>query len=361
MSGTLSDAGRRRELAPEAEVTLGTSDRPVFVVGCPRSGTTLVQLMLHSHPRIAIPPETRFLLPAYRKRLRFGDLEDERNRQKLARFIVQGGRHRIRDLGLDREETIRAIVAGPPTVGSAAGIVLREYANRFERPRWGEKRPAYHNWIGVIMRLFPDAHIVHVLRDPRACVASLKRMPWWRRGSYHAIAAWADSIDHTDEAMRKWPGAVTRIQYERLVADPEGELRTLCAALYEEYEPAMAEPERVAGIAVPERKHWHSDTRVGPTTKNVERWRDELDDWEVALAETVLSARMERLGYEPNGAGRPRAGHLLRYARVRIAKKRARRKLLVRDRVAQRSEPNPVAARLTRLQRAAAEDEEARD
>ena len=46
-----------------------TVDRPVFVVGCPRSGTTMVQLMLHAHRRMAIPPETRFLLPAYWQRL----------------------------------------------------------------------------------------------------------------------------------------------------------------------------------------------------------------------------------------------------------------------------------------------------
>ncbi|HUR06227.1 MAG TPA: sulfotransferase, partial [Nonomuraea sp.] len=39
------------------------SDRPIFVVGCPRSGTTMLQLMLHSHPRIAVAPETRFLVP----------------------------------------------------------------------------------------------------------------------------------------------------------------------------------------------------------------------------------------------------------------------------------------------------------
>jgi hypothetical protein len=56
-------------------MTTGTAaERPIFVVGCPRSGTTLLQLMLHSHPRIAIPPETRFMLDIYERRLEFGDL-----------------------------------------------------------------------------------------------------------------------------------------------------------------------------------------------------------------------------------------------------------------------------------------------
>ena len=60
------------------------SDRPIFVVGSPRSGTTMLQLMLHAHPRIAIPPETRFFLTAHRRRGEWGDLRERANREKLA-------------------------------------------------------------------------------------------------------------------------------------------------------------------------------------------------------------------------------------------------------------------------------------
>ncbi|MGH7477955.1 MAG: sulfotransferase family protein, partial [Longimicrobiales bacterium] len=329
--------------------------RPIIVLGCPRSGTTILQVMLHSHHRIAIPPENRFVLPAYRQRLRFGDLEERANRRALAKFIVRRRGRRFRDLGLDRRPTIRQIVQGPPTVGSAIGIVLRAYADRFDCPRWGDKRPTYHNHIDLVMRLFPDAQIVHVVRDPRDCVASLKRMKWWKLDSHHAVSAWAQSIDHTDEAQRKWPGVVTRVQYERLVADPETELRALCAALGEEYDPAMAEPERVAAIAVPERKHWHSNTRLSPTTKPVGRWRTDLEPWEAALCETVLAGRMTSLGYELSGAGRPAAGHLARYAFVHTARRLYRRKRLLRDRWDERREPNPVAAVLTDGQRSRAD------
>jgi hypothetical protein len=329
-----------------------SDDRPIIVLGCPRSGTTLLQVMLHSHPRIAIPPENRFVLPAYRERLRFGDLEERTNRRALAKFIVRRRGHRFRDLGLDRRWTIRQIVKGPPTLGSAIGIVLRAYAERFDRPRWGDKRPNYHSHIDVIMRLFPDAQIVHVVRDPRDCVASLKRMKWWKLDTYHAVSAWAQSIDNTDEAERRWPGVVTRVQYEYLVADPETELRKLCAALGEEYDPAMAEPERVAPVAVPERKHWHINTRLSPTTKQVGRWRTDLEPWEAALCETVLAGRMTSFGYELGGGGRrPPAEHLARYALVRAVRRLARRKRLLKDGWEKRHERNPVAAMLTHGQR----------
>jgi hypothetical protein len=335
-------------------VTAAGNDRPIVVLGCPRSGTTIVQVMLHSHRRIAIPPETRFVLAAYRERLRFGDLEKRANRRALGRFIVRGRGHRFHDLGLERREIVRRIAEAPPTIGSALGVVLRAYADRFDRPRWGDKRPSYYLYIDVIMRLFPDAQIVHVVRDPRDCVASLKWMPWWKLDSYHSVSAWAQSIDHTDEATRRWPGVVIRVTYERLVADPERELKALCAALGEEYDPAMAEPERLAPLAVPERKHWHSYTHVRPTSQRVGRWRTELEPWEAALCETVLARRMERFGYEFTGVGRPRPDHLVRYAEVHTARKALRLTRVVTDRWDRRREPNPVAALLTSRQRAAA-------
>ena len=91
------------------------AERPVFVVGCPRSGTTMLQLMLHSHPRIAVPPETRFLLTAYWQRRHFGDLSRVENRRRLARWIVDRPASRFEDLGLDyidkRNDLIEAVTA----------------------------------------------------------------------------------------------------------------------------------------------------------------------------------------------------------------------------------------------------------
>ena len=192
------------------------------------------------------------------------------------------------------------------------------------------------------MRLFPDAQIVHIVRDPRDCVASLKQMPWWKRGSYHSVFAWKQSVDLPAQAARTWP--LVRVQYERLVTDPEGELGALCAELGEVYDPAMAAPEQLAEEVIPD-KRWHRQTRGSPpTAARIGRWRGALEDWELALCETVLGGRMERLGYELTGAGKPPAGHLARYWYVDVSRTEQRRLELVRDRWRQRSEPNPVAA-----------------
>ena len=281
------------------------NDRPIFVAGCPRSGTTMLQLMLHAHPRIAIPPETRFLLEGYRDRRRFGDLTAESNRRALARWIVDTPATRAHDLGLDPEALVAEIVAGPPTLGSAVGIVFRAYARRFGKPRWGDKRPAYVDNLDIVLRLFPDAQIITITRDGRDCVASLKEMPWHRAGIFESMSAWARAVDRSRAAARRLgPSGHHEISYERLVQEPEPVLRELCDFLGEAYDPAMTEPAEVAKVAVPADKTWHERTHGAVSDDRVGTWRRRLEPAEVALCEAVLGSRLVERGYDLSGARR---------------------------------------------------------
>jgi hypothetical protein len=300
--------------------------------------------MLHAHPRIAIPPETRFLFPAYDSRHAFGDLREADNRRELARWIVEDRTTKFHDLGLDPDRIVEEIVAGPPTVGTALGIVYQAYAHRFGKPRWGDKRPAYIRRLDVLLRLFPDAQIVHLIRDGRDCVASLMEMPWYKLDTFHAVSTWTAAIDAGRRAARRLgPASYYEMGYERLVTDPELELGGLCAFLGEEYDPAMARPHQLAKVAVPARKKWHARTHGSLDPGRVGSWVHRLDPWEIALCESVMGTRLTDKGYELTDVPRPPLPHLVRYARVA-----ARRRLSTHKRSAahhwfRRSEPNPVA------------------
>ncbi|GAA3930715.1 sulfotransferase family protein [Actinoplanes auranticolor] len=290
------------------------ADRPVIVVGCPRSGTTMLQLMLHAHPRIAIPPETRFVLAAYRERRDFGDLAVAANRRALARHIVGRQETRFCDLGLDADDVVERIVAGPGTLGSVLGTIFQQYAARFGKPRWGDKRPAYLHNIDILLRLFPDAQFINIVRDGRDCVASLKEMSWHRKDIYATVAAWARAVDDARRAARRLgPRQWHEVRYEDLVADPHGRLAAMCAYLGEEYHPAMAEPSAVAQVAVPSFKTWHALTHAPVTTRRVQSWQTRLDPEEIALCEAALGSRLVAGGYELSGTIRPAPAELLRY------------------------------------------------
>jgi hypothetical protein len=276
----------------------------------------MLQLMLHAHRRIAIPPETRFLLTAYERLREWGDLTDAANRLRLADWIVDDKSTAFKDLGLDRDAVRAEIVAGPPTLGSAIGIVFRAYARRFDKPRWGDKRPMYLQHLDVIMRMFPDAQIVHIVRDGRDCVASLKEMSWHQGGVYQAIATWNRGMDQGRRASRLFgPDAYFEISYEQLVSLPGPELRKLCDFLGEEYDPAMENPHEVAATAVPKRKKWHALTHSEPTTDRIGSWRQRLEPWEIGLAESMMGDRLLSRGYALTGDASPGLYHRMVYVR----------------------------------------------
>ena len=291
-----------------------SSNRPIFLVGCPRSGTTLLSAILHAHPRIAMPPETRFLLPAYHQRLEFGDLRDAGNRRRLAERLTGPGT-RFADLGLRRDEVIDEIVAAPPTFGSAAGTIWRSFARDRGKARWGEKRPAYWREMGVILRLFPNAQIIHLVRDGRSCVASLKRVHWWHSGVAGGMAAWTLADRELRRVGRQLPSdAYYRLRYEDVLSDPRRELAQLCNFLDEPFDEAMLDHASAARDIVPTRKTWHARASATLDTKRIEAWREVLAPTELGLFEQVAGDALEANGYKVSGAGaRPSAAERAAY------------------------------------------------
>ncbi|WP_344604724.1 sulfotransferase [Sporichthya brevicatena] len=278
-------------------------ERPVLVMGCPRSGTTLMRLMLLSHPRIAVPPETRFVLRSYYERAKFGDLTQEANRRKLAEFIT-GKQGQFERLGIDRKQTIEAIVAAPPTIGSALSATFEQYAARFDKPRWGDKFPTYIEHVDDLLRLYPDAQLVNMVRDGRDAAASLTRQRWSKRDTPEAIAQWNRAIDYGRRAAKRVPpGQWMEIRYEALVSDPEPVLKELCNFIGEDFAPEMLTPHEVGSDATVDGRPLAGKLAGEVTTSSIGRWRERFEPWEAELMNAMSGRRLRSLGYEvPKGA-----------------------------------------------------------
>ncbi|GAB1823116.1 sulfotransferase family protein [Herbidospora sp. RD11066] len=334
---------------------MATLDRPVFVIGCPRSGTTMLQLMLHSHPRIAVPPETRFMIQAYAARRSHGDMRRPENRRRLAEWVAGDRDTKFRELGLDRGDYVRHAVSAPGTLGSVLGTVFRDYAARFGKPRWGDKRPSYFKNVDMLLRLFPDAQFIHLVRDGRDCVASLMEMPWYKLDVYHAMANWAEAIDFGRHHAATLPGgSYYELRYEDLTADPELSLKRLCGFIGEEFDPAMCEPHHLADVAVPSHKVWHANTHSAVTTSRSGSWSNRLEPWQIALCETMLGSRLARHGYELTDTAPAAREHRLAYRTTAAKRRGARLKRVSREHLSRLWEPGPIPALLTTGQRALA-------
>ena len=193
----------------------GGRDAPIFVIGSPRSGTTLVRLMLDSHSRISCGEETHFL-------------------RDLGAIV---GRHwgLVASYGFERRWWIERIAA---FYGGFQAQVLA----RSGKARWAEKDPTYTLILDLVDELFPDAVYVHLVRGGHDVVASFRDRWGYRSALRAARTEWARYVRSARALERRLPSErFLEVRYERLVADPEPEARRLFAFLGEPWEPRVLE------------------------------------------------------------------------------------------------------------------------
>ena len=206
---------------------------PVFIVGAPRSGTTMLRLMLDAHPDVAIPPETGFVPAA----LELGD--DLLSREAFIALVTGGPAWP--DFKLDAVTfagRVRAMNRFQPA--SAVRLFYENYAARFGKRGWGDKTPMYAKHVPVLAAAFPDATIVHIVRDGRDAAMSLREQ-WFSPGDSMASLArdWCDHVLAARESGRHLGKRYVEITFEDLVRAPAKTLRRLCQSLGWRYDGSM--------------------------------------------------------------------------------------------------------------------------
>jgi tetratricopeptide (TPR) repeat protein len=192
--------------------------RPIYVLGLPRSGTTLTEAILGAHPQVA-PLGERASAGILLGRVISEHLPFDA--AAIAAF-VEGDRRMLPDLP---DDTIA----------------------------WVDKMPENYRLIGFLLTAYPQARIVHVTRDPRDTALS----QW--RGHFSGTAlnytydltAMAQRFNLYAQAMAHWhrlfPGAILDLSYEAMVADVDAVSRQLADFCGLDWDPAMARPDRAAG------------------------------------------------------------------------------------------------------------------
>ena len=312
---------RRKRKARRKERQAARTPQPVpFVVGVNRSGTTLLRMMLDSHPELAVPPETHFI-PALTEAIKEARKRDRRlSPDEVVEFLVS--HRRWGDFGLDREE-LAARIAKENKVGPKG--VLRAfyglYAEKQGKSRYGDKTPGYVKQMGLIQRSLPEARFIHLIRDGRDVAVSRE----------NRLAAEELSIDRHAKIWKRRIGRARRqqsrlkhyleIRYEDLVGDPEPVLRTVCGFVELSYDPAMLEYHERSGERLEEidrdlndedgganrpaaeRLEAHSLVKERPRADRVERWRELMAPEDVVAFEAVAGDLLVELGYPLSSEG----------------------------------------------------------
>ena len=275
------------------------SDQPIFIVGCERSGTTILRLMLNEHSRIALPPQTKFSRKVYKRRLLFGNLVIKENRRKIIQWMLERKNNtKLVDLKLD-DKVLEKIWNKCTTLGAIIASVFQQYALERNKPRWGDKRPYYIRYITQLFRLYPDAQIIHVVRDGHDCLASLKRMPWWKKNAIFSMLNWRHAVRIGSNAANVYKDQFMEIRYEDLIKEPESQLEQICEFLNESYEPEMINFHLNAQQNIPEyKKPWHYKTSKPLTATFIGQWRKELSKGETQILEWCAQKELMKWNYQ---------------------------------------------------------------
>jgi len=281
------------------------ADAPIFVVGHPRSGTTLLRLMLDAHPRIVIPPEGHLVSLLTRAERKYGDLRDERNFTALVDRIL--GKERMQEWRLDPEDARRRCLAGERSPAGVLAALMSIWLERSGKPRWGEKTPGTYRFLPEVARWFPRSQIVHIVRDGRDVAVSCLTPPFsdqYDKGNVYEVAArWRDALRCGRRAAAALgPARYHELRYEDLTADPESRLREICAFLREDFEPVMLQYHREADGKVSRgERSFHQRTSGEVDRKRVERWRRDASEEFVAGFEGLAGRELARHGYALSG------------------------------------------------------------
>jgi hypothetical protein len=208
--------------------TPAPDDAPIFIIGTGRSGTTLLRQMLNAHPRIYITHEAFFNTYAQYTPKRVSASEWLELYFQTFSFAW---------MRVDPAEVRSELPAELPRerIAEAFRAVMRCKARQYEKPRFGEKSPLDVVNLGRIFRNFPDPRVIYIMRDPRATVASLKRMPFATSSTLLNSLLCAQQLT----LLRPHLKHICEVKLEDLIADPRSVMQRVLAFVGEPWDEAV--------------------------------------------------------------------------------------------------------------------------
>lgn len=306
--------------------------RPLFIGGCERSGTTMLGAMVGAHSRSVCVPESHFI-----EHLLTQDGFDPEAIEpgKTLAAIVAHRRYRLLwDLPLDSDAVDAAELGS--TYAELLSWLVRAYGGRLGKTGallWVDHTPSNFKRGLTMLRMFPEARFIHLVRDGRGVAASLLPLDWGPNDILSAADFWmARCAAGLAAELQLGSERVLRVRYEDLLLNPEATLRAIAVFAGLPYESAMTQGTGHGPSRYNQRQH----RLVGqpPDQSRAHSWNRCLTPRQIEIFESEAGELLETLGYQPDYGIRarpPRPAELFRMSlgaavlRVRNNLRRRRR------------------------------------
>jgi len=281
---------------------------PLFLVSDARSGSTFCANLLNGHPEIGLGPERNFVL---RLVSRFGRKPLSRPEGTDAALDLVYDDDKFRDWNVDRALLGEQLAQVPrPVVADVVRAACMLYCDT-EFPAcsvWGLKKGGgYLHRASELVKHFPEAKFLHLVRDGRAVFASKKKALHSRTGEpfetdpRRAGKRWAKLMRSFDRFSRRHPRHALTISYEDLIRDGDNVLESVWRFL--DVEPIvladLEQPAAEESNYVGERyRHLHPNVGKPARADRIDAWRESLTADEIRAFEAVAARELARKGYE---------------------------------------------------------------
>jgi Sulfotransferase family len=284
---------------PPPAVASPRSRAPVFVLGSPRSGTTLLYDMLLSAGGFAVylAESNVFNLLAPR----FGDLSVRSNREKL--LEAWSNSKLFRASGLDPARIRPRVLEGCGNSGDFLRIVMEEICASQGMRRWAENSPEGMLYLPIIKRQIPEAVFVHILRDGRDVATSLARrhfvrpFPWEdRHGLIGCGLYWEWMVEQGRDFGRSVPADYLEIHFEDLVSNPRETLNRIAQFIDQPLDYDVIQRIAYGSVAKPNTSFYQEADRAD--FNPVGRWKENFSPKQLVRFERLVGTTLSKLGYE---------------------------------------------------------------
>ena len=264
---------------------------PFFIVGVPRSGTTLLRTLVCEHPQIAIPPETHFICTWMQKYSSPQDCwENYAATPEFSTLMIDP---------VKVSERIKQQSTNANGFYKIFNSILIEYASSKQKKRVGEKTPGNYEHLDTIFSWYPNCKIIWIIRDPRALCASYLKTPWSKDDVLIPAFRWRKSMT----LLNKWKEdhRILAIDYENLILKPKNTLKLVWEFLGEEsvtidYTNRSSFTDKDKCTNKWEYSHLVAASRP-ISTQPLNKWKAELSSRQIELIEFISQAGMKQKQY----------------------------------------------------------------